>query len=74
MVLHTCGRVGSRRFFQTREIPPERHTVSEEFSVLGVLLFVFQFLWAYLILQLLLKISNRLFLLFFIVTIVYGEV
>ena len=75
MVLHTRGRVGSRRFFfHTLEIPPKRHTVPEGFSVLGVLLFVFQFLWAYLILQLLLKISNRLFLLFFIVTIVYGEV
>ena len=46
MVLHTRGRVGSRRFFfHTLEIPPERHTVPEGFSVLGVLLFVFLFLF-----------------------------
>ena len=74
MVLHTRGRVGSRRFFRQERSLRNDTLVPEGFSVLGVLLFVFQFLWAYLILQLLLKISNRLFLLFFIVTIVYGEV
>ena len=60
-------------FFQTREIPPERHTVPEGFSVLGLLLFVFLFLFGLFDIAVLLKISNRLFLLFFIVTIVYGK-